>query len=114
MSELLRIDVGTLPEGVMRSFEAGKKSILVANLSGRFHAINNRCTHLGCRLSKGTIVGSVVTCPCHGTRFDITSGKMIEPVSRWPKIAGTLVRPFIRDAKVYSVTINDGQAIISE
>ncbi len=33
------------------------------------------CTHMGCRLPAGRM--SVVTCPCHGSRFRATDGSVI-------------------------------------
>lgn len=48
------------------------------------HAIHDRCSHRGCSLSDGQIDGYVVTCVCHGSRFDVTDGSVL----RGPATAG--------------------------
>jgi 3-phenylpropionate/trans-cinnamate dioxygenase ferredoxin subunit len=73
--EIARVD--QVPLGTMHSFPAGKKQILIVNYEGQFYAIGNRCTHLGGDLSKGTLEGKIVTCPRHGSRFDVTTGACI-------------------------------------
>lgn len=54
------------------------------NLDGTFYALDNRCTHLGGPLGEGAVDGTRVTCPWHGSVFDITIGKVIEPPARRP------------------------------
>jgi len=71
--------LGDFPSGSMKKIQVNVEDALVANISGRIYAIVDTCTHRGCSLSEGTIEGNVVTCPCHGGRFDITTGKVIGP-----------------------------------
>lgn len=71
-------EIGKIQEvvpGSMKSFVVGNKKILLVNVGGRFFAINGKCTHMGGDLSKGKLDGTVVTCPRHGSRFDVTTGK---------------------------------------
>lgn len=58
----------------MKSFVVGDKQILVANVEGKYYAINNICTHAGGNLSAGKLDGKIVTCPRHGSQFDVTTG----------------------------------------
>lgn len=51
------------------------KPVLLANVGGSFYAIGGRCTHRGGVLAQGKLDGNVVTCPRHGSRFDVTTGK---------------------------------------
>jgi 3-phenylpropionate/trans-cinnamate dioxygenase ferredoxin subunit len=79
-------DVGP---GAMRGFRAGDKPVLVSNIDGKFQAIGDRCTHRGCSLSKGRMEGEVVTCPCHGSRFNLKTGAVVrgpavEPEPSYP------------------------------
>jgi nitrite reductase/ring-hydroxylating ferredoxin subunit len=42
-------------------------------------------THRQCFLALGELEGTVVTCPCHGSQFDVTTGAVlrgpaVEPV----------------------------------
>src|SRR5262249_61903034 len=46
----------------------------VFNVDGNFCAIQARCTHRGGPLNKGRLEGSLVTCPWHGSQFDVCSG----------------------------------------
>jgi nitrite reductase/ring-hydroxylating ferredoxin subunit len=67
-----------LKAGEMMTAEAGGKEICVANVGGKFYAIGNRCTHMGCLLSDGTLSGETVTCPCHGSTFNVLTGAVVK------------------------------------
>ncbi len=67
-----------LKPGVMRGVIAGDKKVLIANLEGKFYAIGNACTHMSCLLSKGTLEGENVICPCHLSAFSIKTGVRIK------------------------------------
>jgi nitrite reductase/ring-hydroxylating ferredoxin subunit len=66
----------------MKHVEVRGKEILIANIDGKFYALNDRCGHMNALLSMGNIANdNTVTCPFHGARFDIISGKKVkEPV----------------------------------
>lgn len=69
-------------------FEVNGREIAVFNVAGKFHAIDNTCTHVGGPLCEGEIDGFEVTCPWHGAVFDVTSGQALgppasEPVTRY-------------------------------
>jgi 3-phenylpropionate/trans-cinnamate dioxygenase ferredoxin subunit len=61
----------------MKIVKIKDKEILIANVDGSFHAIANPCTHRGGDLSKGALIDNVVTCPVHGSRFDVITGKSL-------------------------------------
>jgi nitrite reductase/ring-hydroxylating ferredoxin subunit len=83
MSEHIRIASGTeIPPGSGRLVEANGRRIAVFNDGGRFHAIDDACSHQGGPLSEGTLDGTVVTCPWHGARFDVTTGAVLGPPAR--------------------------------
>ncbi len=74
--------------GQMRAFSAEGIKVSVANVGGTYYAFDDRCTHQGCSLSTGTLDGATVTCPCHGSEFDVRSGAVLEgpaddPVGSW-------------------------------
>ena len=69
--------VSEIPAGTMKHIEAGGKEICIVNVGGRFSAIGDRCGHENARLSTGTLRGTVVTCPMHFSRFDVTTGKLL-------------------------------------
>src|SRR5215510_14092340 len=66
-----------IPEGEMRVFEIEGAKVSVAAAGGHLHAFDDTCTHRGCSLASGKLDGTTVTCPCHGSQFDITSGAVI-------------------------------------
>jgi nitrite reductase/ring-hydroxylating ferredoxin subunit len=78
--EVAKID--EIPSGNMKHVELDGKEIVVANLNGKFYAMDDRCGHMNALLSMGNISNEgVVTCPFHGARFDINTGKKVkEPV----------------------------------
>ncbi|AEN09292.1 MULTISPECIES: Rieske (2Fe-2S) protein [unclassified Streptomyces] len=42
---------------------------------GQYKAFSAQCTHAGCLLDK--VEGNEGNCPCHGSRFDMTTGKAL-------------------------------------
>jgi 3-phenylpropionate/trans-cinnamate dioxygenase ferredoxin subunit len=66
-----------IPEGTMKAVSIQDKELIVVNFGGNYYAINRRCTHMGADLSKGKLEGKIVTCPRHGSRFDVTTGESI-------------------------------------
>ena len=61
----------------MKHIETGGKELCIANVSGTFYAISDRCPHMSALLSMGTLQGTIVTCPLHFSRFDVKTGKKI-------------------------------------
>lgn len=49
--------------------------IAVFNLDGTYYAISNSCMHKGGPLSKGFFEGDIVTCPWHGWKYSVKTGK---------------------------------------
>ncbi len=52
-------------------------SICLANVGGTFYAISGVCSHMGGPLAEGELEDTVVTCPWHGSIFDVTSGEVL-------------------------------------
>jgi nitrite reductase/ring-hydroxylating ferredoxin subunit len=70
--------------GHMRVFVATGTKISVVNANGHLYAFDDTCTHLGCSLAKGELDGTTVTCPCHGSQFDVTSGAVLRGPAKQP------------------------------
>jgi 3-phenylpropionate/trans-cinnamate dioxygenase ferredoxin component len=66
-----------LPLNTMKMVVVAGKEVLLANVEGSYHAIANKCTHLGGSLANGSLQGGIVTCPRHGARFDVKTGKAV-------------------------------------
>ena len=67
-------DVGA---GQIRVFDVAGTRVNVANADGHLYAFDDTCTHTGCSLARGTLDGTTVTCGCHGSQFDVTSGAVL-------------------------------------
>jgi nitrite reductase/ring-hydroxylating ferredoxin subunit len=62
---------------MMTAFEANGERVAVANVDGIVYAFGDLCPHRQCSLADGTLVGAVVTCPCHGSQFDVRTGERL-------------------------------------
>jgi nitrite reductase/ring-hydroxylating ferredoxin subunit len=76
--------VADLPVGSMIGADLGEERILIANVGGEFFAMRATCNHMGGPLEDGTLEGNVVTCPLHGSKWDVKSGALIEFVRPLP------------------------------
>lgn len=64
-----------VPVGGAKLFREQK--VIVAQPSeGRFEGVSAVCTHRGCVLDK--VENDEGNCPCHGSRFDVTDGKVLQ------------------------------------
>ena len=72
-----RVRVGRtadVPVGTGRVFEAAGRAVAVFNVDGAFYAIDNECSHRGGPLGEGDLDGTIVLCPWHAWRWDVTTG----------------------------------------
>jgi nitrite reductase/ring-hydroxylating ferredoxin subunit len=75
---------------------------------GKLYALCDRCSHMNAPLSMGTLNGKVVTCPMHGARFDVTTGKKVgEPMALDPSklpepLPESLQKMFAHSAEIQS------------
>lgn len=75
--------LGDIKDGELAMFEVGGRPVAIANVAGSLYGFDDICTHMGCSLAQGgSLDGTTVTCPCHGSQFDVTSGE----VRRWPAV----------------------------
>ena len=70
--------------GKMHVFDVAGTKVTVANAGGHLHAFDDTCTHAGCSLAQGTLNGKTVTCACHGSQFDVTSGTVLRGPAQRP------------------------------
>ncbi|MFG2298240.1 Rieske (2Fe-2S) protein [Streptomyces sp. NPDC048603] len=71
------VEVGTaaeVPVGGAKLFRE-KKLLVSCPVEGQYKAFSAQCTHAGCVLDK--IEGDEANCPCHGSRFDVATGKVL-------------------------------------
>ena len=96
MSEdLIRIaPVAALKEGAGHAFDTGDDEIAVFLIDGNIYAVSNVCPHQHVPLiAEGPVKGTVVTCPMHGWRYNLATGRAVSA-------AGSI--------KTYETLIKDG------
>lgn len=85
MSETAAIEKASLPgDGDMKQVSIGGLKVAVANVGGVFYAFGDTCTHRQCPLSNGELDGTTVTCACHGSQFDVTTGALLSGPAKEP------------------------------
>src|SRR3970040_2679915 len=80
--------VSELSPGEARAVEGGGRAIALFRREEGWYAIDNTCPHRGCPLAEGEVEEFLVTCPCHGSQFDIRTGAVVMPPALAP------VRPY--------------------
>jgi 3-phenylpropionate/trans-cinnamate dioxygenase ferredoxin subunit len=66
-----------------------KLRVSIARVDDRLYAFDGLCTHEGCPLSGGRLTGTRIMCQCHGSRFDVKTGAVIN----WPAVEALNVYP---------------------
>jgi 3-phenylpropionate/trans-cinnamate dioxygenase ferredoxin subunit len=90
------------------------QEIMLARVGDRFYATQNRCAHMGGDLAAGVLKGTIITCPRHGSQFDITDGHNV----RWMTGEGIIVAmskivKSPRPIRTYNVKV-DGDSVLIE
>ena len=80
--------------GTLESFDVSGTRVSIANVAGMFYAFDDVCTHKQCSLSDGELEGRAVTCPCHGSRFDVITGAVLNP-------------PAVVPVRTYGIRVDD-------
>ena len=70
--------VADIPVGQIRLVHVGGEEVTVYNADDSFYATQGACTHRGGPLSEGDLMGHVVTCPLHGSQFDVATGQVVQ------------------------------------
>lgn len=74
------ISVTAVPSGGGQVLDAG--IVVTKDATGAVHAFSSTCTHQGCTVSG--VSGGTINCPCHGSRFNASTGA---------PVAGPATRP---------------------
>jgi 3-phenylpropionate/trans-cinnamate dioxygenase ferredoxin subunit len=101
-----------LKDGAMKEYKVGEQEILVVRVGDKYYAGDNICPHLGGKLGQGKLEGTIVTCPRHASKFDVTDGRVIRWTD-WTGIKGSVSKLFRapRPITVYQVKI-EGEDIL--
>jgi nitrite reductase/ring-hydroxylating ferredoxin subunit len=88
--------------GERKCLEVKGKKLALANIKGKYYCIDSTCPHAGGPLCEGKIgekSESSVTCPWHGSVFDLKNGKVLNG-------------PAIDGVKSYPVKVKSGELFI--
>ncbi len=100
MSEWVRVAaVDACPPGSLLPVTVGGRRLVIANVEGTFHALEDRCSHADLPLSDGSLEGNEVVCAHHGARFEAATGR-------------ALSLPAIRAVKTFEVDVRDGEILV--
>ncbi len=105
--------VDDLTDGGLKAVTANDRELVLARVGDTFYAADSRCPHMGGRLAEGQLVGTVIVCPRHGSRFDLTDGR----VATWTNLTGmglrvaqTIRKP--RPLRTYPVWVQEGRVLV--
>jgi 3-phenylpropionate/trans-cinnamate dioxygenase ferredoxin subunit len=109
-TEVSKID--ELKNGTMKAVSVAGREILLAKVGDNYYAVDGRCPHMKGNLAQGKLEGTVVTCPLHGSQFDISNGRVV----RWLRgglmsKVGKALKPS-KDLTVYNVRVEDGRVLV--
>jgi nitrite reductase/ring-hydroxylating ferredoxin subunit len=91
------LEANQLPEGVMTVVFPHGVPVMLVKRGESIYAVSNKCAHMGCTLSRGTLGGFIVECPCHEWTFDIRTGRFITA----PEIQIPTYECKAEDGKIY-------------
>lgn len=69
--------VEEVPEGAGIAVQAFGHRVAVFRAGGGVFAVGARCPHAGGPLEEGYLKEGAVTCPWHGSRFDLATGDLL-------------------------------------
>jgi nitrite reductase/ring-hydroxylating ferredoxin subunit len=84
MGEVSVTDLDGLRGRELAAFAVNGNPIAIAKVGDVFYAFGDTCTHQGCSLADGKLTGTTVTCPCHGSEFNVTNGEVLQGPAREP------------------------------
>lgn len=90
---------GQIEPGSCKVVAAGGREVTVFNVDGTLYATQVECTHQGGPLCAGSFLGEIVTCPWHGSQFNVRTGEVVNDPAKEP-------------LKTYPVSIVNGDVMI--
>jgi 3-phenylpropionate/trans-cinnamate dioxygenase ferredoxin subunit len=88
-----------LPDPGKRLVELDDRCVVLLRVGGEFFCLDDVCTHDGGPLADGELRGHELSCPRHGAKFDIRTGR-------------ALTMPATEDATVHEVQVRDGAVYV--
>jgi len=89
------LQASDVPAGTKKVVEVGGEPVLICNSADKWYAISNICSHAEEKLECGRMSKSWIACPVHGARFELATGRAMNP-------------PAVRPIATYEIRIVDG------
>jgi nitrite reductase/ring-hydroxylating ferredoxin subunit len=86
--------------GEVKQYVVEERFVALCNVDGELHAFEDVCTHQFAHLSEGGMEGDQITCPLHGAKFDVRTGK--------PKSL-----PAVKPVPKHEVKVEDGYVYVA-
>ncbi len=93
-----------IEKGKVKAVKVGDKEVAIYHTEGdEFYATSDICTHEHCNLSYegGKLEGYEAECDCHGSKFDIRTGKVLLP-------------PAVEGLKTFKLTVQGEDILVEE
>ena len=85
MTSFVRVLKGAeLPPGTRKAVDVAGKAVLLCNTNDRLFAVSNICSHAQEKLECGRMGRTWIACPLHGARFDLATGRAMNPPATKP------------------------------
>jgi nitrite reductase/ring-hydroxylating ferredoxin subunit len=68
---------GGLKDGEKTTAIINGAKLLFCKAGGMLFAVGDACPHQGASLNEGKLRGATITCPLHGARFDLRTGRVL-------------------------------------
>src|SRR3712207_1825475 len=91
-------DTTEIPPGEVRAVELDGEPIVIANVDGRYFAVEGTCSHRGGPLGEGALTGDILHCPWHRGGFNVRTGEAValpttEPILTYRvRVTGTAIQ----------------------
>ena len=71
-------------DGAKKAYEVAGRSVLVCHAEGRWYAVSNLCSHAAEKLECGQMRRGWISCPAHGARFELATGRAMNAPAKQP------------------------------
>lgn len=103
-------NVSDVPRSSIKGFSVKDKYVIISNIKSKFYAIDAVCSHMSGFLPVGKLEDDhIISCPTHGAKFDLKTGKLVKDVDEEIKEA---TKSGASDLQSYEVHINNESIFI--
>ena len=78
------LNVSEVPPGTKKAVEVAGRSILICHSNDHLYAVSNICSHAQEKLECGRMSRGWISCPTHGARFELSTGRAMNAPAKQP------------------------------